>query len=143
MTPMMDGRDRRPLVPGRPTEVGQESEALTVLALALSDQALTALPRHVLQPGARITRISLDMLPERVMTGPTAPDLVLSPLLTAEFDALDLARILTQCGYRGRYLALVDRLPSANLIRREVAAQSPNINFDVIVLDGSTPLHSL
>ena len=77
------------------------------------------------------------------LTGPGAPALILSPLLTAEFDALDLARLLAQCGYRGRYLALVDRLPSANLIRREVAQQSPSINFDVIVLDGSTPLHAL
>jgi hypothetical protein len=56
---------------------------------------------------------------------PQAPALVLSPLLTPIFDAIDLARYLSQRGYRGRYLALVDRLPSANLIRREVEAQSP------------------
>lgn len=140
---MMDGRDRHAMVPGRPTDLDEDSAALRVLALALSEDTLEALPRHVLQPGARITRITLDMLPERPMTGAQAPDLVLSPLLTPEFDALDLARMLTQTGYRGRYLALVDRLPSANLIRREVAAQSPSINFDVIVLDGSTPIHSL
>lgn len=140
---MMDGRDRHAMVPGRPTDLDEGSAALRVLALALSEDTLEALPRHVLQPGARITRITLDMLPERPMTGAQAPDLVLSPLLTPEFDALDLARMLTQTGYRGRYLALVDRLPSANLIRREVAAQSPSINFDVIVLDGSTPIHSL
>jgi hypothetical protein len=143
MTPMMDGRDRRSLVPGRPTEVGDDTVARTVLAVALSNVALKALPRHVLQPGARITRTTLETLPDLLLTGPDAPGLVLSPLLTPEFDALDLARILSQCGYRGRYLALVDRLPSANLIRREVAAQSPNINFDVIVLDGSSPIHSL
>jgi hypothetical protein len=69
--------------------------------------------------------------------------LVLSRLVTPEFDALDLARMLAQYGYRGRYLALVDRLPDARLVRREVAAQSPGINFDVIILDGSSPLHSL
>jgi hypothetical protein len=140
---MMDGRDRRPLVPGRQTEVGEDTEARNILAVALSEKALQALPRHVLQPGAQISRIGLDTLPERLTKGPRHPELVLSPLLTPDFDALDLAGILTQCGYRGRYLALVDRLPSANLIRREVAAQSPDINFDVIVLDGSTPLHSL
>ena len=143
MTPMMDGRDRRPAVPGRPIDLDDDEATLGVLALALSDDALRALPRHVLHPAARITRVSYVTLPEQRLTGDGAPGLVLSPLLTAEFDALDLARVLSQCGYRGRYLALVDRLPSANLIRREVAAQSPSINFDVIVLDGSTPLHSL
>jgi hypothetical protein len=117
--------------------------SVTVLSLALSDASLLALPRHVLDPVATIRKITLELLPEQLLTGPDAPDLVLSPLLTPQFDALDLARILSQCGYRGRYLALVDRLPSANLIRREVAAQSPNINFDVIVLDGSSPIHSL
>lgn len=140
---MMDGRDGRPLVPGRQTEVEEDTEARGILAVALSEAALQALPRHVLHPGARITRLGLDALKIRLMTGRRPPELVLSPLLTPDFDALDLAGILTQCGYRGRYLALVDRLPSANLIRREVAAQSPDINFDVIVLDGSTPLHSL
>lgn len=143
VTAMMDGRDRRPLVPGRTTEVENDSAGRVVLAVSLSHAALKALPRHVLEPAARIKRASLQILPEMPLSGPEAPGLVLSPLLTPEFDALDLARILTQCGYRGRYLALVDRLPSANLIRREVAAQSPKINFDVIVLDGSTPLHSL
>jgi hypothetical protein len=143
MTPMMDGRDRRPAVPGRPNDLEEDGPAKAVVVLALSDEALGALPRHVLHPDARIQRVPYHMLSERRLSGPDAPGLVLSPLLTPEFDALDLARILTQCGYRGRYLALVDRLPSANLIRREVAAQSPTINFDVIVLDGSTPLHSL
>ena len=140
---MMDGRDGRPLVPGRQTEVEDETGARTILAVALNEKALQALPRHVLQPGAKITRIGLEALPGQLKSGARPPELVLSPLLTPEFDALDLAGILMKCGYRGRYLALVDRLPSATLIRREVAAQSPDINFDVIVLDGSTPLHSL
>lgn len=140
---MMDGRDRRQFAPGRKTEDSIDAITSRVLSIALSDATLQALPRHVLHPGAAIRKITLELLPEQLMTGPDAPDLVLSPLLTPEFDALDLARILAQCGYRGRYLALVGRLPSANLVRREVAAQSPNINFDVIVLDGTTPLHPL
>ncbi|NKX46037.1 hypothetical protein [Roseicyclus persicicus] len=113
------------------------------MAVALSPEALTGLPRHVLSPDSRIRRIAYDRLADEALAGPEAPALVLAPLLTPVFDALDLARLLTQAGYRGRYLALVDRLPSANLIRREVAAQSPNLNFDVIILDGSSPLHSL
>jgi hypothetical protein len=138
----MDGRDRRRLT----TSDGAsqiDSSAQRVLPVALASDVVLALPRHVVSPGSYIRSVPFEHLPEELLTGDKAPALVLSPLLTPAFDALDLARLLTQCGYRGRYLALVDRLPSANLIRREVAAQSPNINFDVIVLDGSTPLHSL
>lgn len=138
----MDGRDRRRLAStDESTPVDQTSQR--VLAVALAAEVVVALPRHVVSPGSYIRSVSIDQLPEERLTGPEAPELVLSPLLTPAFDALDLARLLTQCGYRGRYLALVDRLPSANLIRREVAAQSPSLNFDVIVLDGTTPLHSL
>jgi hypothetical protein len=138
----MDGRDRRRLVPPE-RETTAEQGSQRVLAVALAAEVVLALPRHVVSPGSYIRSVSIDQLPEERLTGADAPALVLSPLLTPAFDALDLARLLTQCGYRGRYLALVDRLPSANLIRREVEAQSPSLNFDVIVLDGSTPLHSL
>jgi len=120
-----------------------EAPPTHVLTLALSAAVLRALPPHVLQPGAKVRSITLDLLHDEVLAGPGAPGLVLSPLLTPEFDALDLARMLSQSGYRGRYLALVARLPSANLIRREVAHQSPSIDFDVVVLDGSPPLHPL
>jgi hypothetical protein len=142
---MMDARDRREAQAEAEPRSRQAVQAgpFRVLAVALSEAALTALPRHVLQPDAEIQRITLEHLPDALLTGPEAPVLVLSPLLTAEFDVLDLARMLAQCGYRGRYLALVDKLPSATLIRREVEAQSPTINFDVIVLDGTTPIHSL
>lgn len=138
----MDGRDGRRLAPtddSTPTDASSQR----VLAVALSPGVVLALPRHVVSPGSYIRSVSIENLPEERLTGETAPALVLSPLLTPAFDALDLARMLSQCGYRGRYLALVDKLPSANLIRREVEAQSPGLNFDVIVLDGSTPIHSL
>jgi len=138
----MDGRDRRRLVP-HDGDRQTDSVSQRVLAVALTAEVVLALPRNVVSPGSYIRSVTIEQLPEERLTGPEAPALVLSPLLTPAFDALDLARMLTQCGYRGRYLALVDRLPSANLIRREVEAQSPGLNFDVIVLDGSTPLHSL
>ncbi|AHM05214.1 hypothetical protein roselon_02927 [Roseibacterium elongatum DSM 19469] len=114
-----------------------------VLAVALPASVLDLLPRNVLEPHSYIARADYDELDSMNFAGRDAPALVLSPLLTPVFDAIDLARYLSQRAYRGRYLALVEKLPSANLIRREVEAQSPDLNFDVIVLDGSTPLHSL
>ena len=139
----MNGRNRQALAQAQ--QIGSETEAQTkrVLAVDIAPAVVAALPRNVLQPGSEIRSVTLDGLPDEALTGPAAPVLILSNLVTPGFDALDLARFLVQNGYRGRYLALVDRLPNPTLIRREVAAQSPGINFDVIILDGSSPLHSL
>jgi len=141
---MMDGPVRRQGASYKTTTAGDRNQrAQRVLAVALSQDALDVLPPNVLEPQSYIARCRFDDLDTVVFTGPTAPDLVLAPLLTPIFDAIDLARYLSQAGFQGRYLALVDKLPSAKLIRREVAAQSPDLNFDIVVLDGTNPLHSL
>jgi len=139
----MDGPDRRQLASKDAMSSDRSMRAGRVLAVALSEEALNGLPRHVLEPHSYIAKIGFDELDTIVFTGPDAADLVLTPLLTPVFDALDMARYLSQAGFKGRYLALVDQLPSAKLIRNEVEAQSPSINFDIIVLDGTTPIHSL
>ena len=144
----MDGRDRQAL--SRTRQDGDEKDGINdvgaaraVLAVEMAADVIAALPPNLVHPGAVVRSVTLSDMPEISLVGPRAPNLVLSRLVTPEFDALDLARLLAQHGYRGRYLALVDRLPDAKLIRREVAAQSPGINFDVVILDGSSPLHSL
>jgi hypothetical protein len=139
----MTGRERQALAQTRPDGSEAEAQGQRVLAVEIAPELVLALPRNVLQPGSEIRTVTLDALPEERLTGHAAPVLILSLLVTPGFDALDLARLLSQNGYRGRYLALVDRLPNPTLIRREVAAQSPGINFDVVILDGSSPLHSL
>ena len=139
----MDGRDRQALSRARQEGPEEPQAARPVLAVEIASDVVSALPPNLVQPGAVIRSVALDHLADTQLVGPAAPIFVLSRLVTPEFDALDLARMLSQYGYRGRYLAFVDRLPDAKLIRREVAAQSPVINFDVIILDGSSPLHSL
>lgn len=141
--PIMTGQDRQSLAQARQDGHDAKPQGQRVLAVEIAPELVLALPRNVLQPGSEIRTVSLGDLPQERLVGHAAPTLILSLLVTPGFDALDLARMLSQCGYRGRYLALVDRLPNPTLIRREVAAQSPGINFDVIILDGSSPLHSL
>jgi hypothetical protein len=131
------------MAPAGRTDTPADMSMTRVLAVDLDSTAVAKLPRNVVAPAAGIVHVAFADLANVALSGPEAPSLVLSPLLTAGFDALDLAQMLVAGGYRGRYLALVDKLPSAKLIRREVAAQSPDLNFDVIVLDGSSPLHSL
>jgi len=140
---MMDGRDKKFTAPTIDGAHAGDLRSRTVLAVALASEAIDLLPRNVLEPHSYIARVSFEDLDSIDFSGARAPALVLSPLLTPVFDAIDLARYLSQRGFRGRYLALVERLPSAKLIRREVKAQSPDLSFDVIILDGSSPLHSL
>jgi hypothetical protein len=139
----MNGRDRQAFAQSPTDGFEPDAQGAHALAIEIAPELVLALPRNVLSPALDIRTVRLDALSQQRLIGPGAPALILSLLVTPEFDALDLARMLSENGYRGRYLALVDALPNPNLIRREVAAQSPGVNFDVIILDGSSPLHSL
>ena len=77
-------------------------------------------------PFAAVTAEALDRV---------GPKLVLSALVTAQFDCLDLAERLYAAGFRGRYRAVARSLPNPGLIRHEVAARCPGLDFDVLVLD--------
>lgn len=63
-----------------------------------------------------------------------APDLVLSPLMTADFDAIDVAERLRAADYAGRYCAVANDVPNADLIRREVKSIAPKLAFDLLIL---------
>lgn len=60
-----------------------------------------------------------------------APDVVISALVDKTFDALDLARLLSDFGFQGCYRAVVEALPSPALILAEVAVIAPDLDFDV------------
>ena len=60
------------------------------------------------------------------------PDIVLSPLLSRSFDCMDLAQVLDQSGFRGRFRVFTTKLPSPSVIIGEVKAICPNLDFDFI-----------
>jgi len=62
------------------------------------------------------------------------PDVVLTPLVGAGFDCLDVALALSEAGYRARLRAVVRYVPNPGLVRREIAASCPGLDFDLIVL---------
>ena len=59
------------------------------------------------------------------------PGVVLSQLFDARFDALDVAQFLDRCGYSGAYCA-VGKVASPQMIRQEVMARAPLVQFDVL-----------
>lgn len=63
------------------------------------------------------------------------PALVLAPLVTARFDAFDVAEALNAAGYAGRYCAVVSKLPDPGLVRREFTQRFPGLDFELVVLD--------
>lgn len=65
-----------------------------------------------------------------------APNLVLTPLVCGPRDAVDFAQKLASLGFCGRYRAVVDALPNIHLVRQEIRATCPSIDFDVIELGG-------
>ncbi|MEM6634947.1 MAG: hypothetical protein AAF667_03550 [Pseudomonadota bacterium] len=60
-------------------------------------------------------------------------DVVLSPLFGQSFDILDVAHILEQVDFSGRLRGLSPPLPKPQLIRDEVAARFPELDFDILV----------
>ena len=70
-----------------------------------------------------------DLSPERLAV--IAPDVVLSPLVGEDFDVTDLARLLHDCGFTGRYRAVASQLPAPDVVLREVRGVAPCLDFDI------------
>ncbi|EBA10955.1 hypothetical protein [Roseobacter sp. CCS2] len=72
-----------------------------------------------------LTKTTLDDL---------SPSVILSPLMGDDFDVLDVAMRLVTFGYDGRYRAITENLPDAEMIRKEVRAHAPDLDFDILVM---------
>lgn len=84
--------------------------------------------------GAEIGRATLVEVDQDLLAR-LCPDVVLAPLMTQDFDILDLARRLRALGYRGRLRAYAPRIPDPHLVQREISAACPGLDFDLIVID--------
>ena len=64
----------------------------------------------------------------------TDPEIILSPLVADDFDAVDVAEKLVLLGFQGRYRAIAAILPDAELILDEVRGFAPQLDFDLLLL---------
>lgn len=112
-----------------------------VLAVDLSADTILQMPRHVVAPGSAVAQVDLAEIAPDDVVGAHAPDLILAPLMTRGVDAMDLLRLLSDAGFRGRVLILAPPLPDIALIRQELLTQAPDLNLDVMAMDGSPSLH--
>lgn len=123
----------------RPMRAG--SAVARILAVALSPDELTRLPRHILAPDASLRRARLADLTARELRSTDAPTLVLSPLVARGFDAMDLLTTLREVGFAGRYLVLASGVPHIALIRAEMRALAGRLNVDIIAPGAGPVLH--
>lgn len=68
-----------------------------------------------------------------------SPQIVLSPLLARGFDCIDLAQMLASIGFTGQYRAIAEDLPNPEIIRREITALCPALDFDVVTVSDREP----
>lgn len=64
----------------------------------------------------------------------TGAAIVLSPLVGDDFDVVDVAHRLLSLGFRGRYRAISEELPDAELIREEIRCFAPELDFDLLLM---------
>ncbi|MGY6412075.1 MAG: hypothetical protein ACXIUV_13765 [Alkalilacustris sp.] len=66
--------------------------------------------------------------------GTLSPDTVVTPLLTATFDALEAAAWLGRNGYEGRLVVVVGQtLPDSALVRNEISAAGGGLRVDLLL----------
>lgn len=66
------------------------------------------------------------------------PEIVLSPLVADDFDAVDVAAKLKELQYSGKYRAIAEDLPDADIIRNEIQSFAPQIDFDLLLIPAET-----
>lgn len=71
------------------------------------------------------------------------PDVILSPLMTSQFDVLELAIKLDQLNFEGRFRAITSPLPDPYMVLSEIRFECPALDFDLIVLPPGQNLRSV
>ena len=71
------------------------------------------------------------------------PSVILSPLVTSQYDVLELAVKLDQMNFSGRFRAITAPLPAPEIIMAEIRFECPALDFDLIVMQPDQNLHSV
>jgi hypothetical protein len=68
----------------------------------------------------------------RTMLEAHDPEIVLSPLVADSFDACDVAAVLADAEFAGRYCAVSHQTTNKAVIMSEIAHIAPELDFDII-----------
>ncbi len=102
--------------------------ALTVLVIEAPDALRFLAPRP---DGQAVVLTQMRMLSAQ-MLDTVRPDAIVGPLITSEWDIVDLGIALESLGYSGDLYALTQPLPRAELVVREVGAVCPRLTVHLL-----------
>lgn len=128
------------------TRTAASSQALDKSSTAHSDADADRLSVLVVSEGAKMAGAMIGAVDARgvrfveledlaAALSLEAADVVLSPLVSDAFDCFDVAARLAELGFSGRYRAASGHIPDPGLVRREVRATYPKLDFELVVLD--------
>jgi hypothetical protein len=95
------------------------SDTLRCLVIGIPDAAF---PESLAGSGQAIS-ISLEQLAAH-MPLPASLELVVAPLFCSDFDALEIIETLGAAGYRGQLRIMTPKLPSRQIVLRELRAHA-------------------
>ncbi len=119
---------------GTGARAAMDTRRLTrVIAVAVGEPVEWSHAGNALPDGG-VAFVSIEEVTEALIAL-HAPTVVFSPVVARRFDCIDLAMLLSQIGYQGRYRAIAKDLPRPDLIEREVRQAFPNIDFAIVLDD--------
>ena len=118
---------------GRSLPFPDALEGLANNTLVIGDLARWKAQGRVVPPLEGFQFVDIDDLSEEIVNE-NEPNIILSPLVGEDFDAVDVAIKLIELRFSGRYRAIADDLPDADLIRREVQQFAPELDFDLLLM---------
>jgi len=112
--------------------LGQLSHSPVILVLGFSQTDLVHLPKGIISEHMQVHFTSLMALVGNVLHE-LNPAEVISPLISGGCDAHQVARRLSDLGFRGRYKVLTTALPRPDMVRAEISnAAAPEIAVSLV-----------
>jgi hypothetical protein len=121
----------KPPQPGCTTLVpvaGRIGEGQTLLLIDAAEALQLLSPRPDRQA---VVLTQMRMLSETMLKS-VCPDAIVAPLITADYDIVDLGILLEELGYVGNLYAMTRPLPRAELVIREVGAVCPRLTVRLL-----------
>ena len=110
------------------TELGNN---ITILVVGNIEQLLNS-ERDLTQYADTVFCVIKDLTPAFLVIH--QPDVILAPLVTSQYDVMELAIKLDQLNFEGRFRALTAPLPDPDIIMSEVRFECPALDFGLIVV---------
>ncbi len=113
---------------------------MTILVVGNIEQLLTTVPEVQLGSGTVFCGIN-DLTPAFLELH--KPQIIISPLVTSQYDVMELAVRLDQLDFVGRFRALTAPLPNPEIILGEIKFECPALDFGLLIVPPGQSLYSV